>query len=375
VSTDFSAWFFQFVFSATAATVSAKVLTNDQIVSGAVAERVSFEAYLVYSVLLTSFVYPVGTHWAWSDSAWLTELGFKDFAGSSVVHGLGGAAAFVACYFLGPRLGRFNPDGTPNALVRGHSNLLTAMGGMLLWFGFLAFNGGSTLAIISVDENGRLVSIANVVAKVFGVTIMSGCGGILLPFLNHLGGLSVLIYIRIVTGKWSVGKMINGSLAGLVSICAIADEVEFYNALIIGIIAGAVYELASRGLLKLQMDDPVGKFQVHFLTHYLDAIPVHLGGGIWGTIACGLFRTGDSLFYNGNIRFLGIQILGAFVIVAWTLTVMGFFFALLAYLKIFRVPAADEVSGLDEVKHDGAVYSSKSWSMINDIKQDSIPEV
>jgi Amt family ammonium transporter len=159
-------------------------LTLYQIVSGAVAERVSFEAYLVYSVFLTAFVYPVGTHWAWSDTAWLTELGFKDFAGSTVVHALGGGAAFAACYFLGPRLGRFNPDGTPNANVRGHSSLLTALGGMLLWVGFLAFNGGSTLAVISVDENGKLVSIANVIAKVFGVTIMSGCGGIFICFLT-----------------------------------------------------------------------------------------------------------------------------------------------------------------------------------------------
>jgi Amt family ammonium transporter len=154
------------------------ILTSNQIVSGSVAERVSFEAYFVYSILLTSFVYPVGTHWIWSDSAWLADLGFADFAGSLVVHALGGAAAFSACYFLGPRLGRFNPDGTPNALVRGHSNLLTAMGGMLLWMGFLAFNGGSTLEVITTDENGQFTSIANVIAKVFGVTIMSGCGGI-----------------------------------------------------------------------------------------------------------------------------------------------------------------------------------------------------
>jgi Amt family ammonium transporter len=150
-----------------------------QIVSGAVAERVTFEGYLVYSVFLTAFVYPVGTHWTWSENAWLANLGFKDFAGSTVVHALGGSAAFAACYFLGPRLGRFNPDGTPNPNVRGHSSLLTALGGMLLWIGFLAFNGGSTLAILTVDEEGKLTSIANVIAKIFGVTIMSGCGGML----------------------------------------------------------------------------------------------------------------------------------------------------------------------------------------------------
>lgn len=104
-------------------------------------------------------------------------MGFKDFAGSTVVHELGGAAAFSACYFLGPRLGRFNPDGSPNQNVRGHSSLLTALGGMVLWIGFLAFNGGSTLAIVKVDDEGNLSSIANNVAKIFGVTIMSGCGG------------------------------------------------------------------------------------------------------------------------------------------------------------------------------------------------------
>jgi Amt family ammonium transporter len=191
---------------------------------------------------------------------------------------------------------------------------------------------------------------------------MSGCGGMI--FSNHLGGLSVLIFIKIVTGKWSVNIMINGSLAGLVSICAISNEVEFYNALIIGVIAGAVYELGSRGLLKLQMDDPVGAFQVHMLTLSLDAIPVYLGGGIWGTIACGLFRSGDSLFYGGNIRFFGIQVLGTLVIVAWSLAIMGCFFALMAHLKVFRVPEQDELAGLDEKKHDGAAYSNKSWSQL-----------
>jgi ammonia channel protein AmtB len=107
-----------------------------------------------------------------------SNVGFKDFAGSTVVHGLGGGAAFAACYFLGPRLGRFNPDGTPNQNVRGHSSLLTALGGMLLWVGFLAFNGGSTLEVIAIAKDGKLTSIANEIAKIFGVTIMSGCGGL-----------------------------------------------------------------------------------------------------------------------------------------------------------------------------------------------------
>lgn len=227
--------------------------------SGSVAERVSFESYLIYSVFLTAFVYPVGTHWVWSDSAWLAAMGFKDFAGSTVVHGLGGAAAFSACYFLGPRLGRFNPDGTPNQNVRGHSSLLTALGGMLLWLGFLAFNGGSTLQCIVIEDDGSLTSIANDIAKIFGVTIMSGCGGtFILTNTGTSGGLSLLIYVRIRTGKWSVNKMINGSLAGLVSICASADDIQFYNALVVGIIGGAIYELGSNGLLKLKMDDPVG---------------------------------------------------------------------------------------------------------------------
>jgi Amt family ammonium transporter len=105
-------------------------------------------------------------------------MGFVDFAGSAVVHGLVGAAAFVACFILGPRLGRFNPDGTPNSNVRGHSSLLTAMGGMLLWMGFLAFNGGSTLALLVVDDDGMFTSLTDLIAKVFGVSIMAGCGGI-----------------------------------------------------------------------------------------------------------------------------------------------------------------------------------------------------
>jgi Amt family ammonium transporter len=155
--------------------------------------------------------------------------------------------------------------------------------------------------------------------------------------------------------------MINGSLAGLVAICAVADDVEFYNALLIGIISGAVYEMASRGLLKLHMDDPVGKSSSPYPP---DAIPVHLGGGIWGTMAAGLFRTSSSLFYGGDIRFFAVQLLGIIVIVLWSLIIMGCFFALLAYLKIFRVAEMDELMGLDEKKSEGACYSNKSWSQM-----------
>ncbi len=165
--TNYAHWFFQFVFSATAATI----------VSGSVAERVSFEAYLIYSVILTAFVYPVGTHWGWSHLGWLEDLGFYDFSGAAAVHSVGGAAALGACYFLGPRVGRFNPDGSPNPNVRGHSTLLTALGGMVLWVGFLAFNGGSTLRVINVDDAGKFTSIANLIAKVIGATIMAGTGG------------------------------------------------------------------------------------------------------------------------------------------------------------------------------------------------------
>ncbi|KAL3897515.1 MAG: hypothetical protein SGCHY_003364 [Lobulomycetales sp.] len=329
---DYVAWIYRLAFAASSATI----------VSGAVAERIAYGSYLGYSALTTSFLYPVVVHWAWSTSGWLGSIGFIDFAGSGVVHVTGGAAALAGCYFVGPRMGRFHPDGSPNPKVRGHSSLLTALGGMLLWIGFIAFSGGSQTELLTTDPStGAIKSIVNKVAKIFGATIMSGCGG----------GLSLLIYTRIVAKKWSVNKMINGSLASLVAVCASVDAIEFYNALVLGIVAGVVYELFSVGLLKLHIDDPI------------DSIPVHLGGGMWGTFAAGLFRTDSSLFYTGNIRLVGIQLLGIVAIVLWSGIIMGLFFGCLRYLKVLRVNLEEEKEGMDISIGDGAAFT-KSWGKI-----------
>eukprot|EP00121_Abeoforma_whisleri_P007349 Awhi_evm2s6708 len=212
--TRYAEWFFQFVFAATAATI----------VSGAVAERCSFVAYISYSIFITGFVYPVGTHWAWDATGWLADgpdgIFFKDFAGSAIVHVVGGTAALIGAIALGPRIGRFT-DGKDTP-IPGHSVAFTALGGLILWVGFYAFNGGSQLAITS-DGDGTAVSL------VFVNTTLAGAGGALIAMLIKF--FEAHHYISLLTG-------INGLLAGMVSICASCNAVEPWAAFVIGCIGG-----------------------------------------------------------------------------------------------------------------------------------------
>ena len=265
-SSDWVFWFFQFVFAATAATI----------VSGGVAERCQVKGYAVYSFILTAFIYPVIVHWVWADG-WLSAFrddlflggnGLIDFAGSGVVHMVGGLAAFVGAWKIGPRRGRFGRGGEPRKL-KGHSEVLVAQGVFVLWFGWYGFNPGSTLA-----ASGGSAALA---AKVGVTTTMSAASG----------AFSVLLFNWMESETFDVMGGLNGVLAGLVSITGPCSVVDPWHSVVIGLIGGLVYEGSSRLLVKLQIDDPV------------NASPIHFFCGIWGVLSVMLFATEENMMYAG----------------------------------------------------------------------------
>lgn len=320
---DWAGFLFQLVFAATAATI----------VSGAVAERLKFNAYLVYSVILIGLIYPISGHWHWG-AGWLYELGFVDFAGSTIVHAVGGFAALAAAKILGPRIGKFNNDGTSN-VIPGHSLTLAALGVFILWFGWFGFNPGSTLSGMNAGI-GYIAVTTNMAAAA--------------------GAVSALIVNWLKTGKPSTEMALNGALAGLVAITAGTANVTPTGALIIGLIAGPVLVFGISFVENvLKIDDPVG------------AIAVHGFNGVWGTLAVGLFASpwvGEltamgpiaGLFYGGGFAQLGTQALGAFAVSAWAFGTMFILFTVLKATIGIRVSPKEEVEGLDISEHGTISY-------------------
>ena len=335
-------WFFQFAFAATAATI----------VSGAVAERCAMSGYAGYAFFLTTFVYPMVAHWVWSDKGFLSafkvnpykNVGVIDFAGCGVVHMVGGAAAGIGAWVLGPRIGRFDPD-VPVTEFKGHSAPLTVLGTFILWVGWYGFNPGSTLAIVGSGD---------VASKVAVCTTLSAAAG---------GVTNMLLHFQIAKrcaadkhGIYDVAETCNGVLAGLVAITAACAVVEPWAAVVIGMIGSFVYSGGSILLKKLHIDDAV------------NATPVHFFAGAWGLIAPGLFARGENmraaydnhrtgLFYGGNGTMLGVQLLAFVTITLWcTVTMLPFFYAMLK-LGLFRVAEEHELLGLDESKHGGSAYN------------------
>lgn len=302
--TDF---LFQVAFAATAATI----------VSGAVAGRMQFRAYLIYSAVLTGLIYPIAGFWQWG-GGWLSSLGFHDFAGSLIVHAVGGFAGLAGAIVLGPRIGRFNKDGTANAMP-GHNITSATLGVFILLVGWFGFNPGSVLAMTGTENTIAVVTVAV-------NTFLAACtGGILATiastFLNN--------------GKPDLGYALNGMLAGLVGITANADVVSNVSALIIGAIAGVLVVGGMVFLEKIKIDDPVGAWPVHGLC------------GLWGGIATALFSDAASL---------GVQLLGSVVYAAWAfVTMFSVFFALKA-LGILRVSELEELEGLDLSEHGAVNY-------------------
>lgn len=302
---------FQTMFCATAATI----------VSGAMAERTNFLVYCIYSVLISALVYPISGHWIWG-GGWLAEMGFHDFAGSTAVHMVGGVAALIGAKMIGPRIGKYNEDGSVNA-IPGHSIPLGALGVFLLWFGWFGFNGASTVCATG-DE--ALISMGDI----FITTNMAAAAG----------STATMIYTWVRYGKPDVSMTLNGVLAGLVAITAGCDVVSPAGALIIGLIAGVLVVVAVEFFdQKLKIDDPVG------------AVSVHGVCGAFGTIVTGLFATKDGLFYGGGTSFLTTQIIGVVTVAIYVAIAMTIIFGVLDKLIGLRVSEEEEIKGLDMEEH------------------------
>ncbi|HBE93887.1 MAG TPA: ammonium transporter [Desulfovibrio sp.] len=312
-------WFFQCVFAATATTI----------VSGAIAERTKFIAYLIASVAITGLIYPVSGHWIWG-GGWLSQLEAPmiDFAGSTVVHSVGGWVALAGALLMGPRIGKYSPDGKSRA-IPGHNMALVALGVFILWFGWFGFNPGSTVA---AQANIALIAVT---------TNLAAC----------TAGLAAMVTAWVRYGKPDVSMSFNGVLAGLVAITAGCANVSPDGAMIIGLIAGVVVVLSVDFIDKvLKIDDPVG------------AISVHGVCGALGTLCVGLFASPEyggvaGLFYGGGMTQLITQAIGVGSVFLWAFgTGLVLFFALKVTVGI-RVPAEEEIKGLDITEHGQEAYS------------------
>ncbi|MFZ5974198.1 MAG: ammonium transporter [Bacillota bacterium] len=305
---------FQTVFAATAATI----------VSGAMAERTKFSSYLIYSVVISLVIYPVVGHWVWG-GGWLSQMGFVDFAGSTVVHSVGGWAALVGAAVLGPRIGKYGPDGKVNA-IPGHNIPIGALGVFILWFGWFGFNCGSELAADGVI--GHVAMTTNLAAAA-GATV-------------------AVFYTWIRYGKPDVSLTLNGALAGLVGITAGCAVSTLEGAIFIGAIAALCMLIAVEVLdRKIRIDDPVG------------AISVHGVSGAVGTLLVGVFaNSGDivGLAYGGGFSQLGVQAVGVLAVAAWTLATGAVLFFGIKKTVGLRVKPEDEITGLDQSEHGMASY-------------------
>eukprot|EP00591_Stephanopyxis_turris_P000846 CAMPEP_0195515732 /NCGR_PEP_ID=MMETSP0794_2-20130614/6701_1 /TAXON_ID=515487 /ORGANISM="Stephanopyxis turris, Strain CCMP 815" /LENGTH=585 /DNA_ID=CAMNT_0040644205 /DNA_START=127 /DNA_END=1884 /DNA_ORIENTATION=+ len=346
-------WLFQFAFAATSATI----------VAGTLAERCQMTAYLCYSVALTGFIYPVVVHAVWSPNGFLSPLnanklwgsGMIDFSGSGVVHITGGVTALVATKILGSRRGRFYDSRGEKVAnpkpIAGHSPSLQVLGTFILWFGWYGFNAGGVV-IISNSTSGLIASHA---ALTTTLAAASACVSALV---------TNLIILERLTGEamFDLSTALNGALSGLVSITAGCSVVEPWAAVVVGIVAGWIYLLTSKLLIKLRLDDAV------------DAIPVHFANGVWGVMEVGFFATpalleqayNDSThvgwFYSlsrgsGDAVLLGVQAIGSLFIIGWVLVIMVPFFATLNYLGWFRADTLEEMVGLDISYHGGSALA------------------
>jgi len=313
-------WTFEMMFAATAATI----------VAGAVAERLKFQAYLLYSFIVCALIYPLFGHWIWG-GGWLAQLpwgsGAKDFAGSSVVHAVGGLVALAGAYMVGPRIGKFNSDGTPNP-IPGHNLVYVVIGTFILFFGWFGFNSGSTLA--ATDLRISIIAVNT--------------------FLAGAVGAVVVIYLTYFTsGKADILLACNGALAGLVAITAGCAYVPPWAAVVIGIIAGLLMRLSVWFVeFKLKVDDPVG------------AVSVHATNGLWGTLAVGLFADGTyggvKGLLVGETGQLLAQAIACGTVLVWSLGTGLLTFWLLKHTIGIRVSEEEELQGLDVLEHGIECY-------------------
>jgi ammonium transporter, Amt family len=308
-------FFFQLVFAATSATI----------VSGAMAERTKFVSYLVYSLIISLIIYPISGHWIWG-GGWLSKLAipFHDFAGSTVVHSVGGWLSLAGAAVLGPRIGKYT-KGKVNA-IPGHSLTLGTLGVFILWIGWFGFNPGSTLGF----------SDPGLVAKIFVTTNAAAAAG----------GISTMILIWFRYKKPALSMTLNGVLAGLVAITAGCDAVTPGGAIVIGILAGILVVFSVEFFDKIvKIDDPVGAISVHGIC------------GAFGTLMVGVFATNGGLLYGGGFGYLGSQVIGVISVAAWTLLLGFILFFALKYTIGIRVEKKVEENGLDIYEHGEKCYN------------------
>ena len=296
------------------------------IVSGAVAERMKIWSYAIYVFIFCAVMYPLVANWVWNPNGWLALRGFNDFAGSAAVHAMGGFSALAAAIVLGPRIGKYRKNGEVNA-IPGHNLPLAAIGAFILWFGWFGFNPGSTLGAV-----GNWELIGTVATNTF--------------LASAAGGISTMFYTYFRYGQIDITMTINGVLAGLVAITAGCNVVGPNAAIIIGLIAGVLVDIAVLYIDKLKIDDPVG------------AIAVHGVNGFFGAIAVGLFATDGGLFFGGGTAMLATQALGVLVIGTF-----GFIFTFIL-MKIMqktvgiRISKVEESAGIDAVSFGVEAYST-----------------
>jgi Amt family ammonium transporter len=307
---NYAFWLFQVVFAATAATI----------ISGAVAERTKFSAYLAYSALVSAFVYPVFGSWAWGSlyngGGWLEGLGFIDFAGSTVVHSMGGWLALAGAIVVGPRLGKYDKSGRVKP-IPGHNIPLAALGVFILWFGWYGFNPGSTT---TGDTSIALIAVTTTLAAAAGATM-----AMLATWLKY--------------GKSDIGMTMNGALAGLVGITAGCANVTPLSAVIIGAIAGVLVLFSVLFFDRIKVDDPVG------------AVSVHGVCGAWGTLAAGLF---DSAGFS--LKTVAVQLTGIGACFLWAFGIGLIMFKLIDLVIGMRVSREEEMAGLDYTEHGASAY-------------------
>ncbi len=314
---DYADLFFQTVFAATAATI----------VSGAMAERTEFKAYLIFSIVITVVIYPISGHWTWG-GGWLSQLGFHDFAGSSIVHSVGAWVGLAGAAIIGPRIGKYGKNGKPNA-IPGHNLTLGALGVFILWFGWFGFNPGSQLAAAGTEN---AVSIAHIAVT----TNLAAAAGAITAMM--------VAWVRYKRPALSIS--LNGALAGLVAITAGCDAVNPVGALLIGTIAGFILPFAVEFFDKiLKVDDPVG------------AVSVHGVSGAFGTLAVGLFSTSEGLFYGNGAGLLGVQAIGVLTFFVWAFGGGLILFSILKGAKVLRVSRRIEEEGLDVYEHGESAYN------------------
>ena len=327
---DWSNFFFQLVFCATAATI----------VSGAMAERTKFSTYCIYSAVISAIVYPIEAGWVWNSAGWLAKLGYVDFAGSSVIHMVGGIASVIGAAMLGPRIGKYTKGKDGKTVVNafpGHSLTLGALGCFILWFAWYGFNGA---AATSVEQLGSIFVTTTISPAVATVVCM--------------------VFTWVKYGKPDVSMSLNASLAGLVAITAPCDVTDAFGAIVIGAVSGLLVCFGVWLLdYKLRIDDPVGAVAVHFMN------------GLWGTLATGLFATKtapgselNGLFYGGGFGLLKIQIIGIVCVCAWTAVTISLTFTIIKATIGLRVTEEEEIIGLDGPEH-GLTSAYAGFSMMD----------